>query len=476
MSSPITVNTGDAAFDRYVSHWALYQVLSCRMKARTSVYQCGGAFGFRDQLQDAAALMWSDFGILREQILRAAAHQFEEGDVCHWWHETSCGVHRGVRTRCSDDLLWLPWALGEYILRTGDTAFAETVTGYLSAPPLSDGERERYFELTRGEKSGTVLEHAVMACRLVMERGTGERGLLKMLGGDWNDGMNLVGAGGRGESVWLTFFASVVFRRMAGLLEMLGDARAPEFKSFSDKCLAAGERAWDGKWFIRGTYDDGAPLGSSKSTECAIDSVAQSFSVFAGADKKLSHTAAESARDILFDRKTGLTRLFSPPFGKGHAKPGYIKRYGAGFRENGGQYTHAAVWLSMALFESGRPDGGWEILRTLLPENHDRSVYLAEPYVIAADVWDADGVRGRAGWTWYTGAAGWYFRAAVESMLGMSLEGGKLKISPNLPSELEACTVGFFGHEVRIKRSGKGYEVTLDGKRYTGDAVWEELR
>jgi cyclic beta-1,2-glucan synthetase len=411
---PIEFRTGSPQMDDYLNGWALYQVIACRLMARCSVYQCGGAYGFRDQLQDVTALTASDPRRVRRQIVMAAEHQFEEGDVLHWWHPVPTG-DKGVRTRCSDDLLWLPYALCDYAAKTGDLDLCRRSVEYITAPVLSGDERERYCVPTKSGVSESLLRHCVRAAELVIKRGTGDHGLLLMATGDWNDGMNAVGENGRGESVWLTFFASIVLRRLGGLCSELGDtSEGARLTSYADEYLKSAEDAWDGEWFLRGYYDDGTPLGGRGDSECEIDSIAQSFAVFAGADRKKTEKAMDSAYNMLFDRENKVIRLFAPSFDSGGANPGYIKGYAPGFRENGGQYTHAAVWLALAFFRLGDRNRGLELLNAILPANHDHDVYKAEEYVLAGDVsYNKDNI-GLAGWSWYTGAAGWFYRTARE--------------------------------------------------------------
>ncbi len=403
------------AMGHYLNGWALYQVAACRLFARTSQFQCGGAYGFRDQLQDSFALLDSRPELVKYQLLRAAAHQFEEGDVQHWWHEGNRQTgegHKGVRTRCSDDLLWLAYGLCLYVEQTDDTALTEIKVPYLTSPVLGADEQERY-ELPRlSARRGTMLEHACRAAELVMARGTGERGLLLIGSGDWNDGFNRVGERGRGESVWLTWFAAFVLEKLAALCCRLGGEGA-DYRAAAQRLWAAGRAAWDGRWFLRGSYDDGAALGADGDAECCIDSIAQSFACLdAGGDRARQLQALESARERLVDYRHRYIRLFTPAFDEGARDPGYIKGYVPGVRENGGQYTHAAVWLAMGYALMGRRETALELLELLLPETHDGAEYKAEPYVLAADVYDNAEHRGRGGWSWYTGAAGWFYRIA----------------------------------------------------------------
>ncbi len=407
----VRTSTGVPEIDRYMNGWAVYQTLACRLMARTSIYQSGGAYGFRDQLQDAVNLIPVDSGYARRRILAACAHQYREGDVMHWWHEGS--PDKGVRTRCSDDLIWLPWAVCEYVDKVGDADILNETAPYLRSEKLAEGEPTRY-EAAVPEGAGTVLEHAALALRLVIRRGVGRHGLPLMLAGDWNDGMDTVGIEGRGESVWLAWFFAHTARRFAKLLEERGDKHgAAALLSAASRLGRAADRAWDGQWYLRGYFDDGSPLGTANGHGCRIDSVAQSWAALcAEASPERVDMALDSALERLFDRESGLVKLFDPPFGEGAERAGYIASYGPGFRENGGQYTHGAIWLAMACLKRGRRDEGLEILKAVLPKGTER--YGAEPYVLAADVYSNPDRPGQAGWSWYTGSAGWFFRTVNE--------------------------------------------------------------
>lgn len=474
--SAFTVNTPDQALDRYLGSWCLYQVAACRMMARTSQYQNGGAYGFRDQLQDGAALLWTWPERTREQLLLAASRQFEEGDVQHWWHPPHGA---GVRTRISDDLLWLPWVLCRYCAATGDWPVLEETTPYLKSPPLADGEMERYEVPQVGAKTDTLYRHALAAIRCVLDRGPGPHGLALMGGGDWNDGMNRVGAGGRGESVWLTWFLVVVLQDFAPLCRRMGEEQAAEeLLKQAGEYLSAARRAWDGDWYRRGYYDDGAPLGSAESSRCQIDSIAQSFAALPqGTDVDRANQAVSAALDRLFDREHQVVRLFDQAFDGGEDHdPGYIKGYPAGVRENGGQYTHAALWLALACFRLDRAGEGWEVLRALLPEHHPTEEYRAEPYVIAADVSHAPGREGRAGWSWYTGAAGWYWQVAVGELLGLKVREGRLFVEPNLPTDWPGYSANWTLPggllRIQVRRTGS-LSALLDGAPVTdGVVLW----
>ena len=466
--SRLWMTTPDADMNRYLGGWAAYQTLCCRLLARTSLYQNGGAFGFRDQLQDAVNLLLLDSAPAREQIGRACAHQFAAGDVCHWWH-AGTGPEHGVRTRISDDLLWLPWAVCEYVEKTGDAEILSAEYPFLAGEELEENEHDRYQPLEPGAETGTVLEHCRRALMRVLARGVGAHGLLLIGTGDWNDAFDRVGAQGRGESVWLTWFFAITARKFAALV---GGHAAEQLALAADHCTRAAEGAWDGAWYRRGYYDDGRPLGSEACGECRIDAIAQAFAALdTHADPGRVHTALTSAVEHLFDREHNVVRLFDPPITRRTPETGYVRSYGAGLRENGGQYTHGALWLAMALLRTGRTAEGVEILHAVLPAAHDPARYEGEPYVLAADIAGGDNA-GVAGWTWYTGAAGWYLRIAAEDLLGLHLRGGVLYPEPHLPAGWPECTVRWRDgagllHTVRLRPDG----VTVDNAPYDGGGI-----
>jgi cyclic beta-1,2-glucan synthetase len=453
----IEIKTPDASMDTLVNRWLLCQTLACRVHGRSAFYQSSGAFGFRDQLQDVMALVYSSPDVARKQILRAAARQFKEGDVLHWWHEPT---GRGVRTRFSDDLLWLPYVASFYVSVTGDYSVLEETAPFIEGPLLGPDQIENYLQPKISTESATVLEH----CARAIDRSLtlGEHGLPLMGSGDWNDGMNRVGIEGRGESVWLGWFLCTVLSGFAPLCERYQmTERSNRYGSHMEKLRKGLEQAWDGDWYRRAYFDDGTPLGSAQNDECRIDSIAQTWAVISGvAESYRAARAMAAVNEYLIRRGDGLIVLFTPPFDKSKLDPGYVKGYVPGVRENGGQYTHAALWTVIAFAMLGEGDRAGELFGLLNPINHSSTraglhKYKVEPYVAMGDVYAVPPHTGRGGWTWYTGSAGWMYRAAVEYILGFKLQGDRLRIDPCIPR-------GWREFEINYRRGDTAYRIKVE--------------
>ncbi len=464
----LKISTPDKSLDNMVNHWLPYQALGCRIMARTAFYQASGAFGFRDQLQDTLAFLVHEPSLARRQIVNAASRQFKEGDVLHWWLP---GSGAGVRTMISDDVVWLAYGVHQYVSVTGDQSLLDEELAFIEGPVLEKSKHDAFIQPTISTETASLYEHAARALDLAITR-TGDKGLPLILGGDWNDGMNRVGVGGRGMSVWLGWFLAAALRNFLPYAEARKDRkRVQRWTDHIETLKQALEKAgWDGTYYRRGYFDDGSALGSSTSDECRIDSLAQSWSVLSGVgDPDRAAQAMDAVLEKLVDSEAGIIRLFTPPFQDTRRDPGYIKAYPPGVRENGGQYTHAAIWVVLALAGLKRGDDAWKCFQMLNPINHalDREAaetYRVEPYVVAADVYGHGSYTGRGGWSWYTGSAGWLYRAATEGILGIRRQGDRLFVNPVLPSDWNGftaeLTVGDTAHRIVVE----GDTVTIDGQ------------
>jgi cellobiose phosphorylase len=463
----LRVTTPDPGIDLMLNRWLVYQILACRVWGRSAFYQSSGAYGFRDQLQDVMGLVYSAPGEARAQILRAAARQFEEGDVQHWWHPPS-GI--GVRTRITDDLYFLPFVVYHYVVTTGDTDLLDEVVPFITAPVLGPEQHEDFNAPATSEQRGTVYEHCLRALRNGYRLGS--HGLPLMGTGDWNDGMNKIGARGKGESVWNGWFFVTALGAFAELAERRGLADDSRW------CREGAERvrssleanAWDGAWYLRAYFDDGTPLGSAQNDECQIDAIPQAWAVISGvADPARAQTAMKAVENRLVRYGDGIIQLFDPPFDRGVLQPGYLKGYVPGIRENGGQYTHAAVWVVLATALQGRGERAVELWNLINPVYHATTPgevqrYKVEPYVTCADVYGAPPHVGRGGWTWYTGSASWLYRVAIETILGFKLRGSTLFIEPCIPP-------GWPGFELEYRHGSATYRILVDNSAGTGGGV-----
>ena len=467
--SGVQVKTTDPSFDLMVNSWLPYQTYACRIMARAAFYQASGAFGFRDQLQDTLSMLLLKPELAREQLLNAASRQFPEGDVQHWWLPATGA---GVRTLISDDVAWLGYGTALYVNTTGDQGILDTEIAFIDGETLKEGQHDAYFQPAVSPHRATLYEHCALALDLAVKR-TGEHNLPLMLGGDWNDGMNLVGIEGKGESIWLGWFLGTALQAFIPIAKARNDEdHVKKWTAHLEKLTHALEKSgWDGKWYRRGYFDDGTPLGSHTNDECQIDTIAQSWSVISGmGTEDHQKQAMQSMLDHLLDEKGELIRLFWPPFDKTDLEPGYIKGYPAGIRENGGQYTHGAIWSILALAKLNENDKAYKIFSMINPISHGRNphIYRVEPYVVSADIYSVEPRRGEGGWTWYTGSAGWFYRAATETILGITRRGSKLYLSPSLPKEWPGyeATVKFDGatYVIKVDRAAKAL-LTVDGKK-----------
>jgi cyclic beta-1,2-glucan synthetase len=448
----VNVKTPSSEFDTMVNGWLLYQALACRFWGRSALYQSSGAYGFRDQLQDVLAFLHAEPQLAREHILRAASRQFTEGDVQHWWHPHT---GRGVRTKFSDDLVWLPFVVEGYVTATGDESVLDEQAPFLQMRELKPEEHEVYDLPQVSPETASVFEHCMRALRRAATRGV--HGLPLIGIGDWNDGMSRVGVEGKGESVWLAWFLADTMRKFAPICSRRGDEEGAAWllAEAESYIRAVEDTSWDGAWYRRAYFDDGTPLGSSANPECRIDSIAQSWSIISGGGSaERTEQAMKSLREHLMDEDARLIRLLTPAFDEAPYDPGYIKGYLPGVRENGAQYTHAALWAVMATAMRGNGDEAFRMFQMINPMTHSRTpeevaTYMVEPYVVAADVYTAEGHVGRGGWTWYTGSASWMYRVALESIIGLHRRGNTLVLDPCIPSEWDEYVIEYRWGETR---------------------------
>ena len=452
------VSTPDKSFDYMINGWYLYQTISSRLFAKAGFYQVSGAFGYRDQLQDSMNIVsvWPEY--TKKQILINAAHQFEEGDVLHWWHEKN---HFGLRSRYKDDYLWLVYATTTYIETTNDTSILYEQVPYVLGEKLSDYENEKGLVFNYSEEKESLLEHCIKSLKLSMES-LGPHKLPLMGGGDWNDGMNRVGIKGKGESIWLGFFLYHIidlFTNMMNKIDKNFDTK--KYEAFNQKLKDnLNKKAWDGNYYLRAYFDNGDTLGSHENNECKIDLISQSFSIISNvAPKDRIEKVITSVEEQLVDNRTKIIKLLTPAFSKSLNNPGYIMNYPQGIRENGGQYTHSVSWYLMALIKTGYYDRAYRYYQMINPINRtkkqsDVEKYRVEPYVIAADIYSAENFKGRGGWTWYTGSAGWFYRVGITEILGLKKQGNSLKINPKIP-------ISWDGYKAIYRYGNTEYEIQV---------------
>ncbi|AOT69898.1 GH36-type glycosyl hydrolase domain-containing protein [Geosporobacter ferrireducens] len=479
----IQVKTPDPSMDLMLNGWLIYQTIACRLWARSAFYQSGGAYGYRDQLQDAMNVIYPYPEAIRKQILLHCEHQFVEGDVQHWWHPGA--GEKGIRTRFSDDLLWLPYATAEYFHHTQDQALLHEQRHFLEEEPLQEGEDERYGIPRISQEKDSVYGHCIRAIERSLQYGT--NGIPLMGSGDWNDGMSTVGNKGRGESIWLGWFLCKILRNFAPICSLMQESDRAEryMKTANEIAQNIDKNAWDGEWYLRAFYDDGSPLGSSKNAECTIDSLGQSWAIISeSGDPQRSRAAMRAVENYLIKKEEGLILLFTPPFDESDQEPGYIKGYVPGVRENGGQYTHAATWVIKAFAMMGEGERAWELFHMINPINHTRtpfecSIYKVEPYVMAADVYAVSPHTGRGGWTWYTGASGWMYSVGISDILGLRRKGNILYLEPCIPRDWAEYEIryqyGNSSYHITVKNpngvNGKVYTLSLDGMKLEDKSV-----
>ena len=506
----IQVNTPYESLNIMLNGWVMYQTIASRLFGRSGFYQSGGAFGFRDQLQDAYGTKFLNSGILYNQIIRHSKHQFLEGDVEHWWHEEN---NRGIRTKFSDDLLWLPYMVIQYISHTGDYAILDVKTPYLNGAELTEKEKEKYDLYLPSEIEETIYEHCKRAISRACSFGAkredidgdankdanvsadeanavycnfGENGLPKIGIGDWNDGFSTIGPEGKGESVWLGFFLFQILQEFAEIAEYKDDGMlASRYKEIAEQLRGAlNTNAWDGRWYKRAFADNGDVYGSMENDECRIDSIAQSWSVISGAgEEEKQLQAMESLENHLVDKENGIIKLLDPPFVRGKLEPGYIKAYLPGVRENGGQYTHSAIWAVIAEAMLGKGDKAVELFRMITPIEHARTKeaankYKVEPYVIAADVYGAQNLAGSGGWTWYTGSSSWYYLAGIQYILGLNIHHNCMSFNPCIPKDWNEFSIRYkFGESIyNIKvRNPKGKNHGVSKVVFDGNEVENKI-